>query len=151
MPVTAARSSDSTTAKRKPPPVRTRTDYGPDGPLRPGTARPGVLEWARPRHPRANEESPEMSRYEGRVAVVTGSARGIGAATAARLASEGASVAVLDLDQSAAQVTAGGLPVQGAAQAAGFAVDVADAASVEAGVAAVVERFGRVDVLVNNA
>ena len=89
-----------------------------------------------------------MSRYAGRVAVVTGSARGIGAATARRFAEEGAMVAVLDLDEENAATTAAGL---GAEKAVGLACDVADAASVQAAVARVVEEFGKVDVLVNNA
>ena len=89
-----------------------------------------------------------MSRFAGRVAVVTGSARGIGAATAQRFASEGAKVAVLDLDQEAAEKAAAGL---GAEQAIGLACDVADAASVQAAVDAVVDGLGGLDILVNNA
>ena len=89
-----------------------------------------------------------MSRYAGRVAVVTGSARGIGAATARRFADEGASLAVLDLDQDAADKTAASL---GAEQAIGVACDVSDASSVDAAVSRVVDELGKIDVLVNNA
>ncbi|MDQ3790098.1 MAG: 3-oxoacyl-ACP reductase FabG [Actinomycetota bacterium] len=89
-----------------------------------------------------------MSRFAGRVAVVTGAARGIGAAVARRFADEGASLAVLDLDADSAAATADGL---GAAKAVGLACDVADAASVEGAVRRVVEELGQVDILVNNA
>ena len=89
-----------------------------------------------------------MSRFAGRVAVVTGAARGIGAGTAKRFADEGASVAVLDLDEQAAAASAEGL---GAAKALGIACDVSDAASVDAAVSRVVDELGRVDILVNNA
>ncbi len=88
-----------------------------------------------------------MSRYADQVVLVTGAARGIGAATASRFAEEGATVAILDLEQEAAQATADAL----GAGSLGLACDVSDAASVDAAVTAVAERLGRVDVLVNNA
>lgn len=89
-----------------------------------------------------------MGRFEGRVAVVTGAARGIGAGTAKRFAEEGAKVAVLDLDEATAASTAEGL---GAAQAIGIGCNVADSASVEAAAARIAEELGGWDILVNNA
>ncbi len=91
-------------------------------------------------------------RFAGRVAVVTGAARGIGAATAGRLASEGAAVAVLDLDESQAAKTAAGLSDRdGPARAIGVGCDVTDASSVQAVVDRVVAELGGLHVLVNNA
>ena len=92
-----------------------------------------------------------MGRFDGRVAIVTGSARGIGAGIARRFAEEGASVAVLDLDESQAAATAADLPVQGDAKAVGIGCNVSDGASVEAAVARVLDELGGVHVLVNNA
>ena len=93
-----------------------------------------------------------MSRYEGRVVIVTGAARGIGAGTAKRFAGEGASVALLDLDEGAATETAAAVAGgSGAARAIGVGCDVADAGAVERAVSRVVEELGKVDVLVNNA
>ena len=90
-----------------------------------------------------------MGRYDGRVAIVTGAARGIGAATAKRFAEEGASVAILDLDEGQAQEAADALG--GEAKAIGVGCNVSDSASVDAAVARVVEELGGLHVLVNNA
>ena len=91
-------------------------------------------------------------RLDGRVALVTGggSARGLGRAIAARLASAGASLVVGDLDEAGARETAA-LCEQDGPGAVAVRMDVTDEASVAAAFAAAVERFGAVDVLVNNA
>jgi 3-oxoacyl-[acyl-carrier protein] reductase len=89
-----------------------------------------------------------MQRFTDRVVLVTGSARGIGAATARRFAQEGASVAIVDLDESAAAATAEQL---GDAPAIGIGCDVSDSASVEAAVQRTVAELGGLHVLVNNA
>jgi 3-oxoacyl-[acyl-carrier protein] reductase len=89
-----------------------------------------------------------MGRYDGRVAIVTGGARGIGAGTAKRFAGEGAAVAVLDLDEAAASEAAAGL---GAADAIGVGCDVSDEQAVARAVQRVVDELGGLDVLVNNA
>lgn len=89
------------------------------------------------------------AQLQGRVAIVTGAAspRGIGWATASRLAQEGASVVVLDLDERAAQEAA----AQIGPQHAGMACDVRDEAACQATAKRALERYGRIDILVNNA
>jgi NAD(P)-dependent dehydrogenase (short-subunit alcohol dehydrogenase family) len=80
------------------------------------------------------------TEFDGTVAVVTGGASGIGLATAQALVAAGSTVAVLDLNLD-------GLPES----LVGFVADVSDRASVDAAVAAVGERCGRIDILINNA
>jgi 3-oxoacyl-[acyl-carrier protein] reductase len=92
-----------------------------------------------------------MGRFDGRVAVITGAARGIGFGTAQRFAAEGASVAILDLDESAAQEAADRLELTDGARAIGIGCDVADSAAAEAAVERVVSELGGIHVLVNNA
>jgi 2-hydroxycyclohexanecarboxyl-CoA dehydrogenase len=87
----------------------------------------------------------------GKVAVVTGAARGIGAAIAAELARQGAAVAIWDLDKTAAAEMAASLAAEHGSKAIGVAVDIADRPSVDAGVGAVEQQLGPIDVLVNNA
>jgi 3-oxoacyl-[acyl-carrier protein] reductase len=89
-------------------------------------------------------------RLKDKVAIITGSARGIGQATALKFAAEGARVVVCDLDRKAvdevvAQITASG------GQAIGFTVNVVEKASIAAMVKGVTDKYGRIDVLVNNA
>ncbi|WP_433342998.1 3-oxoacyl-ACP reductase FabG [Micromonospora sp. CA-111912] len=85
-----------------------------------------------------------------RVAIVTGSARGIGAAVAGRLIEDGVDVAVLDIDPVAAAAAAAGLDRAGG-RATAIGVDVSDADSVRTAVDEVVDRFGPPGILVNNA
>jgi 3-oxoacyl-[acyl-carrier protein] reductase len=94
-----------------------------------------------------------MGRFDGRVAVVTGAARGIGQGVASRFAEEGASVAVLDLDESQASEAAKGLVSTGDGSQThlGIACDVSDAQSVQAAVDRVVADLGALHILVNNA
>jgi NAD(P)-dependent dehydrogenase (short-subunit alcohol dehydrogenase family) len=92
----------------------------------------------------------DLVSLRGRTAVVTGGARGIGAATCRRLAEAGAAVVVADLDLAAATETAASLTAAGAETEA-VAVDVADSASLRTAADLAVSRFGGLHVWVNNA
>ena len=89
-------------------------------------------------------------QLDGKVAIVTGAASGIGKRIAEVYACEGAAVAIADLNLDGAQATAQEL-ARGGAKAIGVKMDVTDEADVDAGVAAVVKAFGKVDILVSNA
>jgi len=92
---------------------------------------------------------PGSRRLEGRVAIITGAAQGIGAAIAGRYAAEGARVVVADRDLQGARQTAGRLTADGL-NAVPIQVDVRDAEAVDAAVSVVIEDNGRIDVLTHN-
>lgn len=88
-----------------------------------------------------------MGRLENKIAAVTGSGRGIGRAIAEKLAAEGATVVVSDVDEASAVSTAEAI----GGEAVGLVADVTSKESVEAMIGEIRDRFGRLDVLVNNA
>ena len=88
-----------------------------------------------------------MQRFEGRVALVTAGAQGIGAGVVRRIAAEGGSVVITDLQEDKVAELAAEI----GDRALGLRTDVTSRADVEAAVTATIERFGRLDVLVNNA
>jgi 3-oxoacyl-[acyl-carrier protein] reductase len=90
-------------------------------------------------------------RFENQTAIVTGAGRGIGHAIAARLAREGARVACVSRSEENARRTANELNEARADSARAYAVDVADHAAVQKAGLKIVEDFGKIDVLVNNA
>ncbi|WP_374355060.1 3-hydroxybutyrate dehydrogenase [Chitinimonas sp.] len=89
-------------------------------------------------------------RLENQVAFITGAASGIGRAIADRFAREGAKIVVADLNQATADKAAAEIEAAGG-KAMGIAVDVSNEEQVEAAVAAAVDRFGTVDILISNA
>ena len=91
-----------------------------------------------------------MPRLKGKVACVTGAARGIGLAIAERFAREGANVAVCDVDLEGARESAEKLTELGV-DARAYGMNVADEESVAAAVKAITDDFGSLDILVNNA
>jgi 2-deoxy-D-gluconate 3-dehydrogenase len=93
----------------------------------------------------------ELYGLKGKVAFVTGGARGIGQATAFRLAEAGAYVVVADANQEGAVATAAAIRDRSAAGAEGVGLDVTDVAAVTSTINRVAEKQGRLDVLVNNA
>jgi 3-oxoacyl-[acyl-carrier protein] reductase len=90
-------------------------------------------------------------RSEGRVALITGGARGIGTATAERLAEDGAAIAIADLDGAGAEAVAKEIAAAYGVHAIGLKCDVSQAAEVDRTVAQIAERLGSLDILVNNA
>ena len=91
-----------------------------------------------------------MGRLEGKVAIVTGGASGIGRAGCELMAREGAAVVVADLNEKQAQAVAAGIATKGQ-KAWASSLDVRDSASVRAMVDEVVMRFGQIDILFHNA
>lgn len=91
-----------------------------------------------------------MGKLEGKVAIVTGAARGIGQQIAKELAAEGAKVAVVDLKEEWCAETAG-LVAGAGSEALALGCNVADSAEVDACVKAVIAKFGRIDIMINNA
>jgi D-sorbitol dehydrogenase (acceptor) len=90
-------------------------------------------------------------KLEGKVAIVTGGAQGMGRAIATRYAREGASVMIADRNLEGAEATADEIRSAGGGAAAAVSVDVRKIDEVNAMVTATVEQFGRLDILVNNA
>jgi 3-oxoacyl-[acyl-carrier protein] reductase len=89
-------------------------------------------------------------RLAGKVAAITGGARGIGHATAVKFAAEGARVAVCDINPDLTQQTLATIRDSGG-EAEGYPVDVTNKAQIAAMVASVMDRWGRIDCVVNNA
>jgi len=96
------------------------------------------------------KEQENMGRLEGNVAFITGAGRGIGAATALRMAEEGARVALADVDTKGCQQVAAEIERLGG-ESLMVPCNVTDSAMVQEAIDKTAERFGRLDILVNNA
>ncbi len=92
-----------------------------------------------------------MNRFDGKVALVTGAGGGIGLATAKRFGSEGAKVVIADVDIAKGAAATEAVKQAGAPDAWACACDVSDEAQVASCVEGTMERFGAIDVIVNNA
>ncbi len=92
-----------------------------------------------------------MSEFEGKVALVTGGAQGLGQALCQRLAREGCDVVVADIKIEQAQATADEIAQSTGRRTLALRMDVTDEVSVQAGYAQLMEMFGRLDILVSNA
>ena len=89
-------------------------------------------------------------RLKDKFAVVTGAAMGMGKAIAEKLAGEGATLVVTDMNEKLAKETAEGICKNGG-KAEGWKLDVTDRAQIKSVVAGIIEKFGRIDIWVNNA
>ena len=92
-----------------------------------------------------------MTRFNDKVAIITGAASGIGLATAKRMGSEGACVVIADIDETKSTAAANDVRSAGAPDVVGIACDVSNESAVTSCVARAFEHFGRLDVVVNNA
>jgi 3-hydroxybutyrate dehydrogenase len=98
-----------------------------------------------------SHEKDETMKLQGKVAIITGAAGGIGEAIARRFVAEGATVAIADLKADAATATAAALTSQGPGKGIGIAMDVSSEEQVNAGIAEIVSQFGGIDIAISNA
>src|SRR5690606_6002346 len=122
---------------------------GPDT-ANPGRASPDRANPERGTHRNSQHRGDSMGRYDGRVVLITGAARGIGFGCAQRFAAEGAAVALVDLDEQSAADAASRIASEGQTKAIGIGCDVSDADSAAAAVERAVAELGGLHVLVNN-